>query len=344
MTALTDFIGLMSDIQRHGPVANQIKKLSDGIYEQTLFLSELNKHKTPWTDGAGAMIWNLVKNKQKGEVYIGAQKLNTTVTEPLDTGIVLRWWINRAITYNKTDLDQNKGDKMVPYVGSRIDAAKKDMGDTVELMLLGNNTTDAAGTTITGAPHPVGLQYLLSTTGTTGTVENINKANTSNGVQYWKSQAINFSTVAGVTTALMQQLWMRCRHGYGPPTFAMTNDNLFRSIWALAKTEKWSQREYVLKAAYELGYPEAIEFSGCPIVPSKHMTGTTSSGELPGGDLKKLYVLNSKTFRWEIDPSDDFKLEDTIKVADQRTLVQHLGINGSFALTDMWSNGVGYYS
>jgi hypothetical protein len=214
------------------------------------------------------------------------------------------------------------------------------------MQLLGDGSTDAMARDISAlAPHSVvGAALAVEDDPTSG---NVYGAQTRSATTLWlNNQYFALTALTSLSTTVLQTVYQRCTHKGKAPDLIAVNDTAWRAIWNLSKTEKWANLNagYGAKLAYDLGFPQYIEFNQAAIVPSKCMTSSANGGLL-SADLGRIYFFNTKDgLELRVDPASDFKVNEAIRKSGQKTWVQEIDWAGQMLAVNPRLNGVITYT
>ncbi len=340
---IPNFIKDLSSLQASGPLYQMIQRLSDGIHEGGVLTNYLNSYgKKAWDQGGEYINWNIVHNNRRATEYYGAQSLDTSTNEFVKQCTIIRAFLTMNVTYFKTDLRINSGNraKFIEYVGKQIDIAREGFAETIDLNLLGTSTTRADGTAHADNHAIYGLQSIIQDTPGTTTPTSYGGQTRTSSTSWLNAQSLNVASLAALTTSDLKRMMQRCTHMGKSPNLIVCSDPAYRKIFNLAKGENWYRQS---DRATNLGYPDNIFFSGADILPLKAMTGSTEGGLL-SSDLDNIFFLNiGEGLCWYVDPSDDMNLEAPIQPSNQHILVQHITFNGQLVAENPRLNGQIYW-
>jgi hypothetical protein len=308
-TSLQTYLQLLDTCQATSEITSMIKGFADGVGEMSPALDRLQKNaKKPWPDGGGSSISWRVRNKiGSGTEYIAGMPYKANAAPNNMTLLTLpRMYYRYEISWFKTQLQENQGSRFGNFVAEQLDIGRKDAGMDFGLKLLGNGTTDLSGATMsTVAPTLYGLGFHVESTPTSSST-NYCGVTRSSSTGYINNQYYSLGSIGSLSSAVIESTIAMCSHNGKTPDLGICSDVTFSQLWLLAKTEKWPQiSDRVLQKAYDLGYPRAIQFGDCMIVPDKIMTDTSHSGPYLSSEPGILWLLTTSSFDLNVDEDWD---------------------------------------
>lgn len=256
--------------------------------------------------------------------YTGLGTLTTTEADNF-TNALYEWKQGHApVTVSGRDIRKNAGPEAVkPLLKASVEAAISSLaewaGGQTEGIWSSNNESTLTSLT--------GLQALVSSTPTTGTVGYIDRSTAT----WWRNQTdsvtTNFSTDGLLS---MQNLWSLCSYGTDHPDLVIST----RATWvnyvrAMNATLNYNlpQAPAVAKNAIADLMPNVVSFWGAPMFPDD------------GAPANSLFMLNSKYIQFSVHPDADFELREFVIPLNQDGIFSQILFQGELCFLGMRYHG-----
>lgn len=198
----------------------------DHVSNMIPFYNELKKADGVRMSDGGPSIQVPVEFASNGTYtrFSGADVINVSPQEVF-TSVVAPWrQVAIAITSNGQEVRQNSGKSQAfDFVKSRLENAKHTASNNIETDLLSLGTATNQFT---------GIQALIPDDPTTGTVQQINRATSTNG--WWRTNVTDMTTDLSVAsmsaaniTSGMNALWRKCTKFKGKVTHIFADDDCY---------------------------------------------------------------------------------------------------------------------
>lgn len=215
-----------------------------------------------------------------------------------------------------TDDEQNKGEQqLINWVNAKVNNLRESFTDYFEGRLFSDGTGN-------GGKDINGLDNLVSTTPTTGTVGNINRATNA----YWQNKQKTSTGAASVyLESDMNNLWNNCSKGQNSdePTVMVTDQT---------SHELYQQEVQELKRIHNTmeGDPTftTVTFRGAPVIWS------------PQSTAGRMYFLNDRYLSLVIDPDVNFRMTDWKSIPNSLDRVAQVVVKMEFVMSRSVSQGV----
>lgn len=232
------------------------KALSDQIRKANGLLMRLSqKGNISPVDGGNTIIEEITfAENSNAQWYQGSEPLNMGQQENF-TGAQYNWaQAACAVTVDGLEGLKNSGkERMIPLVASRVKVAETSLRNLVTQGLYSDGTGF-------GGKQLGGLNLLVSTSTTTGTVGGIPRS----GNSWWQHQLT--APGAGVITAAninthFNDLYVKCTRGNEHPDFGVLDNNL----WKLYMAYLQNAQHFVDSKVGDLGF-QSVKFNGMDLI------------------------------------------------------------------------------
>lgn len=245
---------------------NRTGKLADNVTKNNALLNRLKKKGKVKTVSGGRTIVQEIEYAENGTYkrYSGYESLNISPSDVF-TGAEFNYaQAAVAISMSGLEMLQNSGEEaIIDLLEGRISNGEKTMTNNIALDCYSDGTAD-------GGRQIGGLQLLISSTPTTGTVGGIDASTTIGS--FWRNIAFSSVTNGGAAAtasniqSYMNQIYIQLIRGVDHPDLIVADNNYYRlyleslqSIQRIASTElaeagfdslKYMQADVVLDGGY----------------------------------------------------------------------------------------------
>lgn len=202
---------------------NRTKKLADNVTKQTALLSRLrSRGKVKPIDGGRTIVQELEYQENSTFMrYSGYETLNIAPSDVFSAAEFDLKQASVAVTISGLEQLQNAGqERIIDLLESRISNAEKTMINNIASDCYSNGTAD-------GGKQIGGMQLLVASTPTSGTVGGINRALWT----FWQNQKYSGVTDGGAATSAaniqsyMNRLWVRQVRNNDKPDLIVADNN-----------------------------------------------------------------------------------------------------------------------
>lgn len=317
-TSLTRSIGdiLSTTRDRVAPL------MADNITSRIPYLLALNasNRKELW-DGGNQLHFNVFKELSIAEFYTDLGAVQTT--RPANfTRAIYEWKQAQApVTLSGLEMAKNSGEAAIKsLVKARIEAAVLSLANS-----LGGRTRGVfSSSTESNLDAMTGLQALISSTPTTGTVGNIPRSNS-----FWQNQT-NSITTNWSTDGLnsLRSLWRACSFGSDVPDLIVFNGNYFDNYErSLQATLSYNLPSVGSQSMLDLGLPNQINYKGATMFVDD------------GVPANQGYLVNSKYVHFVTHKDRDFELGEFVVNTDLDGIFSHIWWMGEQCFDGMRYHG-----
>lgn len=202
-------------------------KLADNVTENNALLTRLNTKGRIKPVTGGSQILQELAYAENGTAmyYSGYETIDITPTAVIDAATFDLKQAAVGVSISGLEMLKNSGkEQIIDLLEARIQVAE----DTMKNLISSGIYSDGTGS---GGKQIGGLQLLVSTTPTTGTVGGFDRASATNA--FWRNQATTFtglSLTAGADTiqSAMNNLYMKCVRGSDAVDLIVADNNYFR--------------------------------------------------------------------------------------------------------------------
>lgn len=206
---------------------NQTKSLADNVTENNALLMRLNEKGNIKPVSGGYQIMQEVDNAENGTFmwYSGYSALDLTPQHTIDAATFD--WKQAAVAVTISGLEEIKNngkEAIIDLLESRIKNAQRTMNNNIGTGIYSDGTGS-------GGQQMGGLQYLISSTPTTGTVGGFDRSAASNA--WWRNISTTFtglSLTAGADTiqSAMNALYVQLVRGNDAPDLIVADNTYWR--------------------------------------------------------------------------------------------------------------------
>lgn len=252
---------------------NRSKKLADNVTKNTALLFKLNKRGKVKPVSGGRTIVQELEYAENGtfQRYSGYEILNI---QPSDVFTAAEYdWKQAAAAVTISGLEelQNDGDaQVIDLLESRIANAERTMTNNIGGDCYSDGTAD-------GGKQIGGLQLLVSTAPTSGTVGGIDRATWA----FWRNQKFDGTNDGGAATSAaniqsyMNTLWLQCMRNNDKTDLIMADNNFYQFYWeSLQAIQRITNSEMG-----EAGFTN-LEFMGAPVCADGGQSGFAPANQM----------------------------------------------------------------
>ena len=258
---------------------NRSGVVADNVTKNNALLARLRSRgkKKPWT--GGRTITQEIAYQENGTFkrYSGFDLLNV---QPSDVISAAEYDIKQAavaVVMSGLEELQNAGeDAVLDLLEQRIENAEDTMMNNISLDCYSDGTAD-------GGRQIGGLQLLISTSPTSGTVGGINRANW----QFWRNQKFSASSDGGAAASTtniqsyMNRLYLSCSRGADKTDLIIADNNYYRLyLESLQAIQRITSNDEAMA-----GF-DTLKYMGADVV--------FDGGYGGGAPTKQMYFINSK--------------------------------------------------
>lgn len=344
--AYQTLIASMSHLQvANKALADMISTIAEGIAEIYPFYKHLKKAQTKW-EGETIAQWTMDIGMPEAYGFNGYSTLEQQYPEGLLPLTVPKANGYIRMVYARTDLDSNMNeDRLVAYQARAINRARLGAARRMELLLMGDGTTDGNGDTIATTlkwTRPIyGLGYAIRQSPTTLPVTLYGQTNSTTAYHLHNNQIqISSGGVNGVTTTHFDKIHAMCSHDGISPDLYLMGEDMFRRCQTLARTDRWLGAN----ASYDFSSPDSFTYRNAQFMSSKALTSKANGG-LIDTEFKGLYALTvgNECMEWRVGPND-WALDPIEKRQDQMAYTQDFVWNGQFICKQFRHQGLIWWS
>jgi hypothetical protein len=197
--------------------------LADNVTKNTALLARLrSKGKVKLVSGGNTIVQELeYQENQTYQRYSGYDTINISPSDVISAAEYTYAQSSVAVTMSGLEMIQNTGpERMIDLMEARISNAERTMTNEIASDCYSNGTAS-------GGKHIGGLQALVSTTPTTGTVGGINRAS----FAFWNNVAYSGVTNGGAATSasniqsFMNQVYVQLVRNTDKPDLIVADNN-----------------------------------------------------------------------------------------------------------------------
>lgn len=207
---------------------NRSRQIADNVTENNALLKKLKMQgKVKPVSGGREIVQELSHSEnQTYKRYSGYEILDISPSEVLSSAVYPFKQASVAVTISGLEQIQNAGrEQMIDLLDARIEVAESTMANGLSEDIYSDGTAN-------GGKQVNGLQSLVSTTPTTGTVGGINAAN----YTFWRNTiepGSGTTTLSDTNTqGAMRNLWLKCIRGKDMPDLIVADNEAYGHFWA----------------------------------------------------------------------------------------------------------------
>lgn len=257
---------------------NRTGKLADNVTKNNALLHRLNKKGKVKPVSGGRTIVQEIMYAENGTVkrYSGYDLLNVQPSDVMTAAEFDLKQVAVAVSISGLEELQNQGEsELIDLLEQRIENAESSLMNAIALDCYSDGTAD-------GGKQIGGLQLLVSTSPTTGTVGGINRATWA----FWRNQKFGAVADGGAAAAstniqsYMNRLYLACSRGRDHPDLIVADNNYFRLYWESLQTIQRITNTELGEAGFD-----NIKYMGADVVPDGGYGG--------GAPTNSMFFLNT---------------------------------------------------
>jgi len=303
--------------------------LRDNVTENVMLLKRLNeKGNVKPADGGRTIIQEMEYAENSTYTrFSGYETINITPSDVF-TAAEFNWsQAAGAVTISGLERIQNSGSgKSIDLLKSRIKNLEKTLQNNVGADTYSDGTAD-------GGRQIGGLQLLVSSTPTTGTVGGIDRSTTAG--TFWRNKVYKATTDGGAAAtsanivSYMNRLWVQLTRNKEKPDLILADNNYFL-LYLEAMQGK--QQIMVNSSLADAGF-QNLKFNGADVVLDGGYGGSCPSNTM--------YFLNSDYLYWRPHPDYNFTvLGGERESTNQDAMVKLVGVAGQMTMSNAFMQGV----
>lgn len=307
---------------------NRTGKLQDNVSKNNALLNRLKKKGKVKTVSGGRTIVQEMEYAENGTFkrYSGYEVLNIAPSDVF-TGAEFNYaQAAVAISMSGLEMLQNSGENaIIDLLESRIANGERTMTNNIALDCYSDGTAD-------GGRQIGGLQLLVSTTPTTGTVGGIDRS-TSIG-SFWRNKKFSGVTDGGAAVSsanilsYMNRLYLQLVRGADAPDLIVADNNFYRLyLESLQSNQRFSSQDMA-----QAGF-QTIKYMGADVV--------LDGGYGGGSPVNTMFMLNTDYLYFRPHADRFFTpLGDERFSVNQDAMVKLVGFAGNLTMSNAFLQGV----
>lgn len=311
---------------------NRTGKLADNVSKNNALLHRLQKKGKVKPVSGGRTIVQEIEYQENGTFtrYSGYEAINIS---PSDVFTAAEFqWAQAACAVSISGLEelQNAGDEaIIDLLESRIDNADKTMVNNIALDIYSNGTAS-------GGRQIGGLQYLISTTPSTGVVGGIDPS-TSVGT-FWRNVAASAVTTYGAATtaaniqSYMNRIALQLVRGTDSADLIVADNNYYRFYLESLQSMQRTTSNEMAAAGFT-----SIQYMGA----GKSADVVLDGGYLGGAPANTMYFINTDYLFFRPHTKRNFvPIGDDRFAVNQDAMVKLIGFAGNMTCSNRFLQGV----
>ncbi|HWU63575.1 MAG TPA: phage major capsid protein [Ensifer sp.] len=305
---------------------NRSGVVSDNVLKNNGLLTRLRSRGKVKTFSSGRTIVHELSYAENStfQRYSGYDLLNIAPSDVLTAAEYDIKQASVAVTMSGLEELQNSGEAAVlDLLEQRIDNAETTMINNIALDCYSDGTAD-------GGKQIGGLQLLISTSPTSGTVGGINRATWG----FWRNQKFSALSDGGVAASstniqsYMNRLYLTCSRGADKPDLIIADNNYFRLYW-----ESLQAIQRITSTDTAMAGFSTLQYMGSDVV--------FDGGYGGGAPTNQMYFLNSKYLMFRPHADRNFvPLGGDRMNANQDAMVKLMAFAGNLTLSNAFLQGV----
>ena len=303
-------------------IRSRSRRLADNVTQNNPLLMRLSERDKIRTVSGGETILQELEYQENSTYkrYQGYEVLNIDASDVI-TSAEFSWRQTAvAVSISGLEMLQNSGsEKMIDLLESRIGNAEKTMMNNLSGDIFSDGTAD-------GGKQINGLQALVSTTPTTGTVGGINRAN----FAFWRNQT-QAGVLANISTTIQEQmrnLFVKQVRNMDKPDLIIGDNVTYSNYWGSVQ----DLQRFTNPDMAQLGF-RALKFETADVI-----NGGGIGGDVPANTM---YFLNTMNIHWRPHADRNMVPLDPDRFAtNQDAMVKLIGWAGNLTLSNASLQGV----
>ncbi|MGO7337729.1 phage major capsid protein [Rhizobium leguminosarum] len=305
---------------------NRSGTVADDVTKNNGLLSRLNSRGKKKPVSGGRTIVQEIQYAENSTFrrYSGYDILNV---QPSDVITAAEYDLKQAaVAVSMSGLEQlqNSGeDAVLDLLEQRIENAEKTLKNNIALDCYSDGTAD-------GGRQIGGLQLLISTSPTSGTVGGISRATWG----FWRNQKFSASADGGAAASTaniqsyMNRLYMSCVRGSDSPDLVVADNNFFRLYW-----ESLQAIQRITSADKGMAGFQSLQYMGADVIFDGGFGG--------GAPLNQMFFLNTDYLFYRPHRDRDMApIGDERMNTNQDAFVQLMGFAGNLTMNNAFLQGV----
>lgn len=307
---------------------NRTGKLADDVTKNNALLNRLQKRGKVKPVSGGRTIVQELEYAENGTFkrYSGYESLNISPSDVF-TGAEYNYaQAAVAVSISGLEMLQNNGDAaIIDLLGSRISNAERTLKNNIALDCYSDGTAD-------GGRQIGGLQLLVSTTPSTGTVGGIDASTTVGS--FWRNVAFSAVTNGGAATTAgniqtyMNRLYVQLVRGADSPDLIIADNNYWRLYLESLQAIQRIQSDENAQAGFQ-----SLKYMGADVV--------LDGGYGGGAPSNRMYFLNTNYLYFRPHAERNFvPIGDDRFAVNQDAMVKLIGFAGNMTTSNRFLQGV----
>lgn len=307
---------------------NRTGKLADNVSKNNMLLKRLDAKGKRKVVNGGRTIVQEMEYAENGTFkrYSGYEALNISPSDVFTAAEYNYAQAAVAISISGLEMIQNSGEaQAIDLLASRIGNAEKTITNNIALDCYSDGTAD-------GGRQIGGLQLLISTTPTTGTVGGIDRSTTVGS--FFRNKAFSSVTNGGAAatsaniTSYMNRLWLQLVRGTDKPDLIVADNNYYRLYWESLQAIQRIQKS----DSASIGF-SSLQYESADVVFDGGIGG--------GAPTNIMYFLNTDYLYFRPAAGRNFEpLGDERMSVNQDAMVKLIGWAGNMTLSNGSLQGV----
>lgn len=307
---------------------NRTGKLADNVTKQNALLSRLKKRGKVKPVSGGRTIVQEIEYAENGTFkrYSGYESLNIAPSDVFTAAEFNYAQAAVAVSISGLEMLQNNGEAaIIDLLGSRISNAERTLTNNIALDCYSDGTAD-------GGRQIGGLQLLVSTTPSSGTVGGIDASTTIGS--FWRNVAFSGVTNGGsaVTTgniqSYMNRLYVQLVRGADSVDLIVADNNYYRLYMESLQAIQRVQNDEMAQAGFQ-----TLKYMGADVV--------LDGGYGGGSPTSRMYFLNTNYIYFRPHTDRNFvPIGDDRFAVNQDAMVKLIGFAGNMTCSNRFLQGV----
>jgi hypothetical protein len=312
---------------------NRTGKLADNVTSNNALLTRLNtKGRIKPVSGGSQILQELAyANNGTAMYYSGYETLDITPQKVIDSATFDIKQAAVGVSISGLEMLKNSGkEQIIDLLEARIEVAE----DTMKNLISTGIYSDGTGS---GGKQIGGLQLLVSSTPTSGTVGGFDRSSSANA--FWRNQSTTFTSLsltAGADTiqSAMNSLYIKCVRGSDAVDLIVADNNYFRfyleSLQAITRIQDSNSD------VGKLGF-QTLKYMNADVV----LDGGVYTGSYTGVPTSQMYFLNTKYIHYRPHSDRNMVVDERPRVSvNQDSEARLILWAGNMTLSNAFVQGV----